>query len=189
MTAHGSRKNRLALTGINIIKVKFFLPIIIFSFLLALSSCHDDAKLGYVGCCETEIKADSFGHFVFYLPNVFTPNEDGINDRFNILGDSIRRILNFEIRDKFEKVIYQAKNYDYPGYEYGWDGKVDGKVGKGIYDVFITIETNTGVIGNIESKVCNYPCGVDGYKDDFDRSNCLYASQWNCYEGCGGECD
>jgi gliding motility-associated-like protein len=169
--------------------MKFLITILVSFLLLTVSSCHDDAKFAYIGCCDDPIiSRDSFGDAVIFLPNVFTPNEDGINDLYYLLGDSIRRILNFEIRDKFERLVYRAKNYDYPGVENAWDGKVSGVVEKGIYSVFLTIETNDGIVGNIEARVCNYPCGIDGFHEDFSKTNCQLEMQWFCQKHIFEDC-
>ncbi len=57
--------------------------------------------------------------FIFYIPNVFTPNDDGLNDSFTGKGISI---IKFEmtIFDRWGNLIYYTDNINKP-----WDGKVN----------------------------------------------------------------
>lgn len=63
-----------------------------------------------------------------FIPNIFTPNGDGINDDFTIFtGNGVRRILDFQIYDRWGALIYAADDI-YPKSEnFGWDGTFKGK--------------------------------------------------------------
>lgn len=52
-----------------------------------------------------------------YLPNVFTPNNDGLNDRFGIVGARYVKSFRMEIYNRWGQMIYESTN----AYE-GWDG-------------------------------------------------------------------
>jgi gliding motility-associated-like protein len=56
----------------------------------------------------------------FFLPNVFTPNADGINDYFSLIHEDpcIHYSLNIEIYDRWGNCVYQAFKIDFE-----WDGK------------------------------------------------------------------
>jgi len=66
------------------------------------------------------------------VPNVFTPNGDGINDEFRVAYKSIK---------KFEMVIYNRwgrKVFEGKDPARGWDGEVGGKIGApGVYFYYI----------------------------------------------------
>ncbi|HEX5001980.1 MAG TPA: gliding motility-associated C-terminal domain-containing protein [Bacteroidia bacterium] len=60
-----------------------------------------------------EVKAPSMVHTI---PNVFTPNGDGMNDRFEIMGDHLNQV-EAAIFDKSGRQVYR-----WTGIEGGWDG-------------------------------------------------------------------
>jgi gliding motility-associated-like protein len=59
---------------------------------------------------------------VFVIPNVFTPNGDGNNDRFVITSQGVDRIEG-EIFNRWGKRIYEWSGDE----NSGWDGKINGK--------------------------------------------------------------
>lgn len=61
------------------------------------------------------------GDSKIYVPNVFTPNGDNLNDVFHIYGSScIKNVKRFLIFDRWGELVFQAENF-LPG-EKGWDG-------------------------------------------------------------------
>lgn len=58
-----------------------------------------------------------------YVPNVFTPNGDGINDKIfvTIIGTSIRSLTYFRIYNRYSKLVFETTDATI-----GWDGKVNG---------------------------------------------------------------
>ena len=74
---------------------------------------------------------------VFYIPNAFSPNNDGINDFFRITNENIT-VLNFEIYNRYGKQIVSV--YDYLS---GWDGNVNGNPADvGVYIYNLRYRTN-----------------------------------------------
>ena len=73
------------------------------------------------GCSDvtsTEIIVEPY--FTFYVPNAFTPNNDGLNDTFSGVGIGI---IDYEILifDRWGELIYEANDI-----QNGWDGKAKG---------------------------------------------------------------
>ncbi len=65
-----------------------------------------------------------------YIPNTFSPNEDGQNDRFKVFADSYGGTLTlFQIYDRWGEVLYteQGSQVQDPQSHKGWDGKSKGK--------------------------------------------------------------
>lgn len=58
-----------------------------------------------------------------YIPNSFSPNGDGINDRFTVEGLNFGELdFSMEIFDRWGKLLYVTKNPNV-----GWDGTANGK--------------------------------------------------------------
>lgn len=69
--------------------------------------------------------------WAFFIPNVFTPNGDGVNDSFQGYGFGLLK-YNMSIFDRWGNHIYYTDNYDKP-----WDGRAN--YGKNVaqQDVYI----------------------------------------------------
>jgi gliding motility-associated-like protein len=81
------------------------------------------------------------------LPNVFTPNGDGLNDRFYVIaGKDVEKIKSFLIYNRWGKKVFE-KNNSLPNDAYsGWDGTTNGKnaeMGTYVYTVIIEFRDGT----------------------------------------------
>ncbi len=59
-----------------------------------------------------------------YVPNVFSPNGDGVNDIFMIFSDtkSVVNVNSFIVFSRWGEQIYQYFNFEPNNPQYGWDG-------------------------------------------------------------------
>lgn len=74
----------------------------------------------------------------FYLPNVFSPNADGINDYLRVFtGESVREVRVFRVYDRWGGLVYDSA-HDAGGK--GWDGTSGGQpLPVGVYAVFFEV--------------------------------------------------
>jgi len=74
---------------------------------------------------------------IIAVPNTFTPNDDGVNDKWVI--KNINYLQNFvQVYNRNGNLVYTAKNYDN-----SWDGAVGGKkLPAGVYYYRITLNVN-----------------------------------------------
>lgn len=72
------------------------------------------------------------------FPNVFTPNNDGINDYFTILGIDECSLNQLVISDRFGKTIFETINYNND-----WDAR---NIADGVYYFVFVCKTYTGDI-------------------------------------------
>ena len=83
------------------------------------------------GACfdTTQICVDIAGIYTFYIPNAFTPNEDGTNDMFFAKGTNI---TDFEINiyDRWGMLVFYSNDM-----LKGWDGKIAGNIAQ--QDVYV----------------------------------------------------
>jgi gliding motility-associated-like protein len=63
-----------------------------------------------------------------YIPNVFSPNQDGRNDVFYVMGKGFPDILNFEILDRWGNRVFYQNQGSINNPQYGWDGTFEGKM-------------------------------------------------------------
>ena len=74
------------------------------------------------GCTDaTSSDIITSGVSVFVVPNVFTPNGDGVNDQLNVIYENIESFEGY-IANRWGEVIFESTT----PYE-GWDGTYKGK--------------------------------------------------------------
>jgi gliding motility-associated-like protein len=75
------------------------------------------------GCPTTDVvKIKVFSGPEIYVPNAFSPNNDGKNDRFRPLAVGISKVLYFQIYNRYGQLIYSSVDTFT-----GWDGRMNGK--------------------------------------------------------------
>ncbi|MCT4664022.1 MAG: gliding motility-associated C-terminal domain-containing protein [Flavobacteriales bacterium] len=93
-----------------------------------------------------------------WIPNIFTPNNDGINDYFYFPFGDFQENMSVEIYNRWGQEIYKSDNYDRCLDDENpecWDGKVQktgAAITEGVYYYIITFEDNTEVKGNVVVK-------------------------------------
>ncbi|WP_298361278.1 PKD domain-containing protein [Runella sp.] len=63
------------------------------------------------------------------IPQAFSPNKDGIGDRYTLFGSGIREIVKLRIRDRWGEVIFEMNNVPAGSQNDGeaWDGTFNGR--------------------------------------------------------------
>lgn len=96
------------------------------------------------GC---QIKDDVFVRVLLpnnevFIPNSFSPNNDGYNDFFTIYGSLIKKIKRFEIYSRWGELLYKENNVTQTK---GWDGRYKNKeMDTDVYIYLIEIEFTDG---------------------------------------------
>ena len=57
-----------------------------------------------------------------YIPNAFTPNGDGLNDKFRIVCSGLKELQFFTIHNRYGQLLYRQNNCNAGG----WDGNFNG---------------------------------------------------------------
>ena len=78
--------------------------------------------------CETIVYVEGIKCAPVYIPNAFSPNNDGKNDRFTVLGDKskVSHINYLKIINRWGDLVYSASNIPIGEEFYGWDGTFQG---------------------------------------------------------------
>jgi len=64
-----------------------------------------------------------------FIPSVFSPNGDGINDSFGIKTNAgVTEVLELTIFDRYGYTVFNAANYDPQDPTNDWDGEFNGRV-------------------------------------------------------------
>jgi gliding motility-associated-like protein len=103
------------------------------------------------GCADTAYKTIKVNTgYRVYIPNSFSPNNDGLNDVFTVYGEDIRK-FKITIFNRWGEQLYQS--FDLKN---GWDGTVkltDRKVPLGVYLYVIETTDDLGFIHKQEGLV------------------------------------
>lgn len=64
-----------------------------------------------------------------FIPNIFSPNQDGINDIFFIpRNPKITKIIQFEIYDRWGNHVFGRKDFPAGDESFGWDGRFNNRL-------------------------------------------------------------
>jgi gliding motility-associated-like protein len=86
------------------------------------SATYSITVTGGLGCSDSASITFEVRESKFDIPNIFTPNNDGLNDFFLVIiaGDNIEAIST-EVWNRWGQRVYEGKNNS------GWDGSQNGK--------------------------------------------------------------
>jgi gliding motility-associated-like protein len=63
-----------------------------------------------------------------YVPNAFSPNNDGINDELTIFaGPQVDKIKSFQIFDRWGELVHELYNFEPNDLQLGWNGTFNGE--------------------------------------------------------------
>ncbi len=85
--------------------------------------------------CANDITKEVLPDFAAYAPNSFTPNGNGLNDKFEIKGVGIKK-FKLQIYSRWGELIFESDNI-----ENQWDGTYNGQLvprGTYVYHVYYT---------------------------------------------------
>ncbi|MEM6965191.1 MAG: gliding motility-associated C-terminal domain-containing protein, partial [Bacteroidota bacterium] len=83
-----------------------------------------------------------------FIPNVFSPNDDGFNDVFYIFGgDDVEKIRTFRIYNRWGEQIFELNDFFPNDDTKGWDGFFKGKrMNPAVFVYFAEIEFKDGLV-------------------------------------------
>ena len=78
-----------------------------------------------------------------YIPNAFSPNNDGSNDRFIVFARaaSIKEIRSFQVFSRWGEVMFESYNFPPNEFDFGWDGNFRGQpLNTDVFAYFVEVE-------------------------------------------------
>ncbi len=166
-------------------KKLFFFPLLL---LFIFAACNDDEDMTtdpnaspVESCCAIDAQSETVAGRNIYVPNVFTPDADGINDLFFpfVTGEG-GEISNFRIDDTDGNTVHQRTNYVPFNLDNAWDGTFNGNTLAGVFDYVVTVRIDTEEL-TVRGQVCSLPCfqNADPYESFSAVDNCRFATQHN----------
>ena len=136
----------------------------------------------YAGCCSGPLEYEVGAARVF-VPNLFTANADGRNDRFApLVNGNTRRIDNFQIRNRDGELLYEAATLDLNVHSSSWDGRSPGgELYSGRFTFSMDVVDENGVSARIEGAACLVLCDTPVIINNLE--DCFFSLQ---HDGEGG---
>lgn len=91
-----------------------------------------------------------------YIPNAFSPNNDGNNDLFQLFAKPNESYLikSYQIFNRWGQIVYEAKDFDIQNSNFWWDGTVNNTVTNiSVFTYHILVEDETKHIKSYKGNV------------------------------------
>ncbi|NBC24633.1 MAG: T9SS type B sorting domain-containing protein [Bacteroidetes bacterium] len=104
--------------------------------------------IGGVGCGDEDAMRIIVKVFRdVYIPNIFTPNDDGMNDVFlPETGRRVTQVNSMQIFDRWGSLLFESRNFMTGDTNFGWDGTFRGQEmnpGSYVYKVEVTYDNGS----------------------------------------------
>lgn len=111
-------------------------------------------------CKDTaNIQIQTFVKTGVAMPNAFSPNADGRNDYFYVMGGlDIKKVKNLSVFNRYGQKLFESLNAPANDRKYGWDGRVNGKrVDFDTYVYFAAVEYLDGSVQTFKGTIIVTP--------------------------------
>lgn len=90
-----------------------------------------------------------------YVPNIFSPNDDGVNESvFVSTGEGIEKINKLLIFDRWGNLVFKNENFLPNLPEEGWDGSFNGKeVNAGVFVYLVEVQLIDGGVEQFDGTI------------------------------------
>jgi gliding motility-associated-like protein len=94
-------------------------------------------------CKDSLLNANTFTVDSCYVlfPEAFSPNNDGVGDKYTIFGKGIKRVVSLKIRNRWDELVFENTDFEANNTLLGWDGIYKGEPAPtGVYTYEVEIE-------------------------------------------------
>lgn len=113
---------------------------------LSINGCKDQTNIRLFVHRDTKV----------YIPNAFSPNNDGVNDTFTAYSDPtmVNQIKNMRIFDRWGNTLFEKKNFAANDPSLGWDGRFKGSLmNQSVFAYWIEVELIDGTSSTFKGDV------------------------------------
>ena len=113
---------------------------------LSINGCKDETNIQLFVNRDTKV----------YIPNAFSPNNDGVNDSFTAYSDPemIVQIKNMRIYDRWGNTLFERSDFAANDPSLGWDGIFKGSLmNDGVFAYWIEVELIDGTTSTFKGDV------------------------------------
>jgi gliding motility-associated-like protein len=76
---------------------------------------------------DTVVVKTLCGEENYFVPNTFSPNNDGLNDFFYPRGKGLHDIQSMRVFNRWGQLVFERKNFPANSASMGWDGTINGR--------------------------------------------------------------
>ncbi len=100
----------------------------------------DNQGCKYYG--KVTVKVTPICHYKLFIPNTFSPNDDGTNDVFTIFSnDCVVSIKKMKIFDRWGNLVFETQDFPSNNPDYGWKGTfLNNPANASVYTYLIEVE-------------------------------------------------
>lgn len=134
----------------------------------------------YKGCCGAEPVLINIGDTKVFIPNVFTPNGDGINDIFKPFYDQKKlTVKQITINNAEGKLIWKTEVFN-PELSYtAWHGEVSkDSTYTGLFNYTFVFSDNAGISKVVGGTACSAVCNPNVPITIADKNKCFFPMQY-----------
>jgi CHU_C Type IX secretion signal domain len=133
----------------------------------------------YSGCCGAEPVEFKIGNSIVYVPNVFTPNSDGLNDVFRpFYNDKKVKVTLISIANTEGNTIWETKSFSPEKPFSAWTGRVSkDSVYTGLFYYTIFVDGGKGQ-ESISGSACSVVCNPKIPVEIEDKEKCFFPMQY-----------
>lgn len=145
------------------------------------SPTHTEITYSNACCCNTIFSAGSGSIFI---PSMFTPNADGINDSFRPIGNSnTKYIYDVKITDAYNNLLYTIDTCFGTINSTSWNGYINANTRhRGIIQVSCKVLDLSNIVSVISAQSCSFVCDIPSNVLT-NLPNCKFESMYDPVSG------
>jgi gliding motility-associated-like protein len=134
----------------------------------------------YKSCCGAEPVLIKVGGTKVFVPNVFTPNGDGLNDVFKPFYDQKKlKIQQITISNAEGKTVWTTKNFNPEKSNTAWSGWVNkDSTYTGLFNYSIVLADEKGAVTAFGGSACSAVCNPKIPISIPDKNKCFFPIQY-----------